>query len=292
MRIGAPTEEPRPDFFSTQVLQARRFFLNLNPSPKGRIVVVCGGVEHCAPHYAINRESFPFYSIEFVARGVGRLKLGQKEHRLQPGSVFSYGPGIHHEISTDPQQTLTKYFVDFSGTEAAGLLKDAGLRAGTMSQVFPPMEIQPLFDELVRNGLRSARQAPAICATLLRALSLKVLESRAPLPGRETMAFETYQHCREHIRRHFRRLRSVEQVAEECHLDDAYLCRLFKRYDQETPYRFLLRLKMSYAAERLQSAAILVKQVAEETGFANQFHFSRAFKSVFGISPSALNRKG
>ena len=41
-----------PDFFSTQVLQARRFFLNLTPAPGEPLVVVSGGVEHCAPDYA------------------------------------------------------------------------------------------------------------------------------------------------------------------------------------------------------------------------------------------------
>jgi AraC-like DNA-binding protein len=282
--------EPDPHFFSTQVLQARRFFLNLNPRPRERLSVACGGVEHCAPNYVISRPTFAFYSIEFVVRGLGRLRLGAHEHRLQPGSIFSYGPGIPHQISTDPEQTLTKYFVDFAGRDAAALLKGARLRAGAVAQIFPPMEIQPLFEELIRNGRRGTRHSPGICAMLLEALALKILESPAPMPGRETLAFATYRQCRDHISRHFQRLRSVKEIARECHLDDAYLCRLFKRYDQETPYRFLVRLKMNYAAERLQSPATLVKQVAEDAGFANPFHFSRAFKSMFGISPIALSK--
>ena len=111
---------------------------------------------------------------------------------------------------------------------------------------------------------------------------------RAPLPGRDTLAFGTYQHCREHIQNNFLKLRSIEQAAAECHLDDTYLCRLFQRYDHQSPYRWLVRLKMNHAAERLQVPGTLVKQVAEEAGFANQFHFSRVFKSVFGLSPRAM----
>jgi AraC-like DNA-binding protein len=280
----------KPDFFSSQVSEARRFFLNLNPDPKLGLVVVCGGVEHCAPVYTINRTSFQFHSIEFVARGLGWLKLRQKKHQLQPGSVFSYGPGVPHEIATDPEQPMVKYFVDFCGTDATELLARCRLSPGTMSQVFPPLELQPLFDELIRNGLRGTRRAPSVCVKLLEALSLKTVESRAPLSGRETLAFGTYQRCRDYIGRHFNQLRSVAQIAAECHLDDTYLCRLFKQYDHETPYRFLLRLKMNYAAERLQSPSMLVKHIAEETGFVNQFHFSRVFKSVFGVSPSALSK--
>jgi AraC-like DNA-binding protein len=279
-----------PDFFSTQILQARRFFLNLNPQTRNHLTVDCGGMECCDRNYDIQRSTFPFYSIEFVAHGLGSLRLGTKEHRLNAGTVFSYGPGVPHEISTDPQQPLIKYFVDFAGSGASALLKSSGLRAGSLAQVFPPMEIQPLFDELIRNGLRGTRQSPRICAILLEALAHKITEAQAPRSGRETLAFRTYQRCRDHVGQHFQRLRSVEQIARECHLSNAYLCRLFKRYDEGTAYGYLLRMKMNYAAERLQNPSALVKQVAEETGFANQFHFSRAFKSVFGISPSAMSQ--
>jgi AraC-like DNA-binding protein len=277
-----------PDFFSTQILQARRFFLNLRPQARLPLTVACGGMEYCDQNYAIQRSTFPFYSIEFVAHGLGSLRLGTKRHHLNPGSVFSYGPGVPHEISTNPQQPMIKYFVDFAGSGASALLQSSGLRAGSLAQVFPPAEIQPLFDELIRNGLRGTRQSPRICAILLEALAHKITEARAPRSGRETLAFRTYQRCRDHLGQHFQRLRSVEQIARECHLNNAYLCRLFKRYDEGTAYGYLLRMKMNYAAERLQSPSALVKQVAEETGFANQFHFSRAFKAVFGISPSAV----
>jgi len=284
------TASTNPDFFSTQIVQARRFFLNLNPGARPRLTVACGGMECCDRNYAIQRRTFPFYSIEFVAQGQGSLKLGTNEYQLNPGSVFSYGPGIPHQISTDPRQPLIKYFVDFAGSAARGLLNCARLPAGSLAQVFPRTEIQPLFDELIRNGRRSTRQSPRICALLLEALGHKIAEARAPRSGREALAFRTYQRCRVHISQHFQRLRSVVQIARECHLNNAYLCRLFKRYGEDTAYGCLLRMKMNYAAERLQSPTALVKQVAAETGYANPFHFSRAFKAAFGISPSFMSK--
>ncbi len=282
------TTETGPDFFSTQVSHARRFYLNLKPSPKARLAVVCGGVERCASDYAIQRATFPFYSVEYVVEGGGRLKLNQTEHRLQLGSVFSYGPGVAQEIATDNKSPLTKYFIDFFGVESKKILTAAQLKPGTVASVFPPGEIVPLFDEIIRNGRRGTPGTAEICARLLEALVLKLAEARAPLPGQETLAFATYQRCREHIQRHFLRLRSVAQVAADCHLDDTYLCRLFQRYDHQSPYRWLVQLKMNHAAERLQLPGAMVKQVAEEAGFANQFHFSRVFKSVFGVPPRAM----
>lgn len=279
-----------PDFFSTQVSQARRFYLTLTPRPRGQLQVVCGGLEHCALDYAVDRASFPFYSIEFVLGGHGRLRLGREELELQPGSVFSYGPGVPHEIATDPKRPMTKYFLNFAGRRSEALLQTAQLRVGSMAKVAPPNEIQPLFDEIIRNGLRGTAKSPQICADLLEVLLQKISESRAPHSGRETLAFQTYQQCRTHIAHHFLRLRSVTEIAAECHRDETYLCRLFRRFDQETPYQLLRRLKMNHAAERLQSGQALVKHVAEETGYANPFHFSKVFKQVWGVSPVGLIR--
>jgi AraC-like DNA-binding protein len=83
-------------------------------------------------------------------------------------------------------------------------------------------------------------------------------------------------------------LRTLGEIAAECHINNAYLCRLFRRYSDQTPGHFLLRLKMNHAAELLQQPGALVKTVAEEVGFADPFHFSRAFASVFGLPPSAF----
>ncbi len=288
MKKPPPAPATAPDFFSAQVAQASRFYLNLKPSAKTALTIICGGAEQCAPDYAIHRATFPYCSIEFVARGGGQLKINRQEHRLQPGMVFSYGPGVAHDITTEPGEPLVKYFIDFAGKEAVSLLGVARLKPGAVAKVFPPGEIQPLFDELIRNGRRGTAGTPEICVQLLRGLALKIAEARAPLPGHDTLAFATYQQCLAHLRRHFLRLRSVTQTAGECHVDDAYLCRLFQRYDHQSPYRLLIRLKMNYAAERLQSPNALVKQVAEETGFLNQFHFSRVFKSVFGMPPTGM----
>ena len=281
-------KQTTPEFFSDDVAEARRFYLDLNPPKNQPLVVVCGGLEHCTPDYAIHRDTFPFYSIEYVARGSGEVKLKGRAYSLQPGRLFSYGPGTPHHIIGNPADPLVKYFVDFAGTQATNLLRPCGLSPGRASEVFPANALQPLFDELIQAGLQVRRESAVLCAKLLECLALRIAGAREPLEGAETHAFATYQQCRRHIEQHSLRLRTLEQIAGECHVNNAYLCRLFRRYDNQSPYQYLLRLKMNYSAERLQQPGALVKQVAEESGFADPFHFSRVFTSVFGLSPTAF----
>ncbi|MFO1477287.1 MAG: AraC family transcriptional regulator [Verrucomicrobiota bacterium] len=287
---AAATGTGLPEFFSLQVSEERRFYLDLNP-PRGRpLSVVCGGLEHTTPDYSIRRQGFPFYCIEYVGRGQGRLKLGRRSYSLQPGRVFGYGPTVPHEITSDPGAPLVKYFVNFTGRRGPELLRSCGLGPHGVLQCFPPNELQPIFDELIHCGQRRGARHRELCAGLLDCLALKIAGCRVPPNELETLAFRTYQRCRLHIQEHFRRLRSLDQISRECRVNNAYLCRLFRRYEHQSPYQYLLRLKMNLAADLIQNPSALVKQVTEEVGFTDPFHFSRAFKSVFGMSPDRFRK--
>ena len=279
-----------PAFFSSDVAEARRFYLDLRPPAQRRLTVVCGGREHCTPDYAIRRDTFPFCSFEYVVRGRGEVKLQGRLFALQPGRLFSYGPGVSHHITGNATDPLVKYFVDFAGTRAKMLMKSCSLSPGRVLDVFPPNALQPLFDELIENGLRVRRQSGELCVKLLECLALRIAGARAPVKGTETFAFATYDRCRRHVEQHCLRLRTLEQIASECHVSNAYLCRLFRRYDTQSPYQHLLRLKLSVAAGRLQQSGALVKKVAEEVGFSDPLHFSRVFRSVLGLSPAAFRQ--
>jgi AraC-like DNA-binding protein/quercetin dioxygenase-like cupin family protein len=289
--LHASSRQPSvPEFFSHDVSEARRFFLDLHPPPDEALAVVCGGVEHSTPEYAIHRATFPFYSIEYVARGQGEVTMQGHVCALRPGRLFSYGPGVPHHIIGTPSAPLVKYFVDFTGTSALALMRACGLPPGKVSQVYPSNAVQPLFEEIIQSGLRVHRETARLCAKLLECLALKISVARAPLEGTQTLAFTTYQQCRVYLEQHFRRLRTIEQVSAECHVTGAHLCRLFRRYDHQSPYQYLLRLKVNCAAQRLQEGGVLVKQAAAEVGFPDAFHFSRVFKAVLGLSPDAFRR--
>lgn len=279
-----------PEFYSKQVREADRFYLDTYARARQPLTVVCGGCESCEPGYQIDRDDFPFYSIEFVARGKGTLTLAGRQHALGAGKVFAYGPGVSHVITTDADDPLVKYFVDFIGPSARKMLRKYGPAPGQAVQVTAPEAILRIFDDLIRNGQTDSPYSPLLCATLVQQLILKTAEIAVVEATEATAAFATYQSCRELIRENCLALRSLDEIAERCEIDGAYLCRLFKRFDNQSPYQYLMRLKMNIAAQRLQAPDALVKSVAYALGYEDPFHFSRAFKRVFGVSPNTFKR--
>ena len=286
------TMEPErlSDYFSRQVRKAQRFRLDDLPLPGAALIVVGGGHEFCSPDYVVRRPEFPFHAVEFVAHGRGWLTLEGKRHALDAGTVFSYGPGVSQHITSDPRDPLDKYFVNFTGPRASQILGNCGLPPGSVARVSAVSEVQDVLNNLVRDGMRGSADAGILCATLLEYLTIKVANLLIPAGVRPSTASATFQRCRQHITTHFRRLRSLEQIAGECEIDEAYLCRLFRRFDLQAPYQFLLRLKMNFAAQQLRDPKIRVKEVAASVGFEDPFHFSHAFKNVLGASPDVFRR--
>ena len=86
------------------------------------------------------------------------------------------------------------------------------------------------------------------------------------------------------------KLTTLEDVAAAVGLEVSSVCRLFRRFHDRSPYRYLLQRKMTLAAEDLVENGGLVKEVAQRVGFSDPFHFSRCFKAVHGVAPRDLLR--
>lgn len=277
--------QPTPSFVSRQVTNSRRFYLDLLPPENDSWTVVCGGWEQVAPDYLVRREDFPYLCIEFVADGRGVLDLDGKTRKLSPGSIFVYGPKIPHEIRTDADHPMTKYYVDFVGQEAGKFLDEYSLAPGDSCQIASPHELRELFDLIVRSGYANSRFSQQLCSSLLPPLVFKIAESVVESGEETPIAAETFRQLRAVLHEQFLDLRTVDEAARKCRISVAYACRLFKRFEHCSPYQFLIRRRMHYAAELLSDPKRLVKQVSRRLGFTDATQFSRAFKRVHGISP-------
>ena len=121
----------------------------------------------------------------------------------------------------------------------------------------------------------------------LELLLLLIVRSTQPGSRSERRALATFERCRRHIEAHFLQLHTLEEAAAACHVDVAYLCRLFRRFLDDTPFRYLQRLQMQWAAERLHTSGRLIREVADDLRI-DPFQFSRTFKRIHGVSPSAF----
>lgn len=294
MYIPAVAQGPGPDlsFISKRVLEGDYYFLDLEPAPDLPLAVVCGGRELCGAGYLIDRDGFRYHSIEYVAAGSGTVVLGGRTYALRPGSLFRYGPGVAHRITAESGAPMIKYFVDFAGARAGDLL-----RCGAWAELRPlrlaePARLGALFDELHRLGRRPAAHGTRRCVLLLEQILLTASDEAVPDDGAECAAWATYQRCRALVEERSSQLSSLGAIAAACGVSETHLCRLFQRFDTISPYQLLVRSKMARAAALLLDRGLLVREVGQQLGYEDPYHFSKVFKRVYSLSPEAFRSRG
>ena len=288
------SEKEEPDYFSKQIHQAKRFYRiteDYNPLSGPDFQVVAGGRETCSSGYLVSRKTFPYHTIEFITRGHGKLILKGVPWELSPGTVFSYGPGIPHEIHNDINEPLEKYFVNVAGEKAAYLLDGELSLTGRVLHTSTPHSLLQTFEELIQYGLDHSPWSDRLCSSLVEVLAYKIARSALTHGDPGTAAFTTFLRCRNYIGTHYSEYRTLESLAEACEVTSSYLCRLFQKFDHQSPYQYLLRLQMNHAADRLLEERLQIQEVALDMGFEDPQHFSRTFKNVIGVPPAELIRQ-
>ena len=82
---------------------------------------------------------------------------------------------------------------------------------------------------------------------------------------------------------------TLDELAEHVHLHPNYLCAVFKRNSGQSIFQYLNTLRI-HKARMILNKGMSISQVAEHVGFADMDHFSRTFKQITGISPSAYKK--
>ncbi|MDQ8184447.1 AraC family transcriptional regulator [Pelagicoccus sp. SDUM812002] len=274
-----------PSFISRQVLDANYFFLNLNPNDSAEFGVSCGGMEKCSPDYEVVRSDFGFVGIEYVVSGRARVSMGGTSFELRPGSLFGYLPHTEIKIENSGLYPLTKYFVDLHGEQAISLFENSPLGELRVLEFAGVRWVEEVFRQMVKFGSRGGSKAERSCSLLAEHLLLQIEEVESEGEGGGSAAYHSYRRCRDLIEKRFAEMNSVGELAGLVRLDQAYISRLFSRFDEESPYKKLIRLKMNQAARLLFRESVMVKNAAEAVGFEDAAHFSRVFKNTYGVSP-------
>jgi AraC-like DNA-binding protein len=152
-----------------------------------------------------------------------------------------------------------------------------------------------IFDERLQQTLQHFIQALSNSSlelsthylSFLRHLLQHYTDTPLTLPtiGNEVTAIEkakTYLHA------HFQNDVTLDELAGIASLNRAYFIRAFKKKVGLPPHAYLTQLRLSEAKRQLARGTPIV-QVALNTGFADQSHFTRVFKHTFGITPGAYS---
>jgi len=82
-----------------------------------------------------------------------------------------------------------------------------------------------------------------------------------------------------------------DQVAKEMGMSYQVFRKRFSKYAGMPPARYVAEQTIARATELLWDPSLSVREVGEACGFTSEYHFSRRFKQIMGVSPSYYRRE-
>lgn len=83
---------------------------------------------------------------------------------------------------------------------------------------------------------------------------------------------------------------TINEICNAIYLSPSHFQRIFKSRIGQTPYLFLMGLRLNKAKEMLKLNKMSIEEIARLCGFASAGHFSTVFKKIEGISPSGYRK--
>ena len=87
------------------------------------------------------------------------------------------------------------------------------------------------------------------------------------------------------LHRNYQQDVTIRDMADLAGLSEAHFCKAFKAYTGVSPHKYLIRIRIQRARELLCDSKMTCNAIASAVGFPNPSAFSRAFRTVTGLSP-------
>ncbi len=249
------------------------------------------GWEQCEPLYSFGPFVRNHYLFHYVISGKGTLlsnDSGGVTHRYQlgAGQGFLICPGLVNTYCADERQPWKYVWLEFDGLRAADYLEAAGL--GQAQPIYRPQN--GAGEGVCSRMLYISDHANASPLHLVGHLCLfldELVQSSSTRRERQSGPLRDFyiQEAVTFIQQNFHRGITVEEIADACKLNRSYFSRLFKEVIGCTPQEFIIRLRLTRAAEQMRTTSDPIGDIARRCGYPNQLHFSQAFKKRYGLPP-------
>ena len=184
-------------------------------------------------------------------------------------------------------------WVEFDGVKAMEFMEMAGLDYDHPVYRVKKREFASLIRDEIMDIVDNPGQSPIYQIGHLYLLFDRLIQCSAAAKASPAGKMKDFyiKEAISFVEQNYSRDITVEDIAAFCNLNRNYLGKLFREGTNQTLQHFLMHYRMNRAAELLKFSDMNVSEVGKMCGYPNQLHFSRAFKTIYGISPNHWREK-
>jgi Transcriptional regulator containing an amidase domain and an AraC-type DNA-binding HTH domain len=267
------------------------------------------------PRQGVVRLGKHHFKLLFILDGRIEHEIDGVEGRrkLEPGDILVAPPVRHHVyINSHPRKSVpvhvVRMFLDAEhlATRARRRVRrpESDLSDYVLHHFSKVEQITGGIDNEITDLLASLRRevdakAPgyrhrvrALCTSLIVAVSRKSVGARVrSLKPKGTPSGHIVVAAKEYILKNLERDISLGEVAWHVGKGEEHLARVFKRETGRSVFDYVREVRVNRAQTHLLDPSLSLTEIAEKCGFNSLSFFSRTFRQLTGMSPTAYRRQ-
>jgi AraC-like DNA-binding protein/mannose-6-phosphate isomerase-like protein (cupin superfamily) len=239
-----------------------------------------GGDWHSVPHTHNHMELF------YIVGGKGQFLIQDRLYPVNANNLVIINPNVTHtEVSLNAQPL--EYIV--LGIEGVALATSENSNGQfCILDHFESLEISGCLRNILREMEQKSTGYEDVCQAYMEILIIRMMRSTALAVPTEPQVISGNRQCaavRRYIDMHFKEALTLEQLAEEAHMNKFYLSHAFKQEFGVSPINYLISCRIEESKYLLAETDLSISQIAQLLNFSSPSYFSQVFRRTQGVSP-------
>ena len=244
------------------------------------------GIHSCPGGYSWGPGMRDHYLFHYILSGEGTYSNVDRSYKLRPGDGFLASPSESVLYTADKENPWKYCWVGCNGADAQRLVGLTGL--GHDNPIFhydDDDKLARLLYAIVETD-KTKLSGDVRQLSSLMAFLAELIDRFGKAPPEHKKGYRYVEKSVRFIDFNYSRSINIDDIAANVGISRSHLYRLFMEHFSLPPNEYLIRYRISKAAQMLEGGGVTVSEAAFSAGFADQLYFSRVFKKYKGVPPS------
>ena len=228
------------------------------------------------------------FALVYISSGGGKLESKSNiPISVGVGHAFLLFPKVWHRYTPDAETGWHEHWIGFDGEIARRWLRHKMFSAkNPVAKINAEDTVLATFSRMMQS-IRANRPAlQQILAGATDNLMGLIYSAQQAQPATDAQNANTIESAIVRIQNEFARDLNMKLLAHELGASYSWFRHTFTMHTGLSPHQYLLELRLVHARSLLAETEFSVKEIAVQTGFEDEFYFSRFFRQKLNLTPS------
>lgn len=239
-----------------------------------------GGDWHSVPH------THNYMELFYIVGGKGQFLIQNELYPVDVNNLVIINPNVTHTEVSLNSQPLEYIVLGIEGIELS--TNENSNDQFSILGHFESAEISGCMRNILREMELENSGHEDVCQAYMEILIIRLMRNTALTVSARPQVGSGHQQCtavKRYIDLHFKETLTLEQLADEAHINKYYLSHAFKREYGISPINYMINRRIEESKYLLAETDLSLSQIAQLLGFSSLSYFSQVFRRTQSVTP-------